>query len=161
MKKPFAIAALSLALSTGLAVSGSAQNTGAKPISDTVRLSSGFTPDPTIVNVTSGGNLDASVRVNGCSGYISDAPDVRLNFSADNSPSTMPLYITAKSTGDTTLLINAPDGRWYCNDDGASGSDPLIIFGPAQSGNYEIWIGSFSQGDYHSATLKISELNGN
>ena len=148
------------AMAVALTASGSAQDITATPNSDSVYLESGFTPDPTIVNVTSGGTIDVSNVINGCSGYISNAPDVRLTYSSSNEPSTLPLYIYAKSSGDTTLVINAPDGRWYCNDDGSEGVNPLLVFGPAQSGDYEIWIGSFDQGEYHDATLEISELSG-
>ena len=159
MKKPIAIAALTMGLAIGISASGKAQDISADPISDTVSLSAGFTPDPTTVAVTSGGTVNAGKSIDGCSGYISDAPDLRLTFSANQTPSAMPLYINAKSSGDTTLVINAPDGRWYCNDDSA-GSNPMVVFGPAQSGNYEIWVGSFEEGEYHDATLEISELNG-
>jgi len=148
------------AMAVALTASGSAQDVTADPNSDSVYLESGFTPDPTTVNVTSGGTIDVSNVIDGCSGHISNAPDVRLNYNATNTPNTLPLYIYAKSSGDTTLVINAPDGRWYCNDDGSEGVNPMLVFGPAQSGDYEIWIGSYDQGEYHDATLEISELSG-
>ncbi len=144
----------------GMAASGSAQDISADPISDTVYLEAGFVPDPTVVSVISGGDIDVGTVVSDCSGYISDAPDVRLTFSASNSASAAPLYIHAISSEDTTLVINAPDGQWYCNDDGSEGLNPLVVFGPAQTGNYEIWIGSFEKGAYNEATLNISEIDG-
>jgi hypothetical protein len=148
------------ALAVALTASGSAQDITAEPNSDSVYLEAGFTPDPTTVNVTSGGTIDVSNVIDGCSGYISNAPDVRLTFSANSSADAYPLYIYAKASGDTTLVINAPDGNWYCNDDGSEGTNPLVVFGPAMSGDYEIWIGSYDQGEYHDATLEISELSG-
>ncbi len=164
IKKQSALAAFSLSTALGLAiggaVTGSAQDITAEPNSDTVFLSSGFTPDPTSVDVISGGDVDVSDRIDGCTGYISDAPDVRLSYTADGDASTLPLYIYARSDGDTTLLINAPDGSWYCNDDSSEGNNPLVVFGPAMTGDYEIWVGSFDNGEYHEATLEISELGG-
>lgn len=160
LKKTITCTALTLGLTIGLAASGSAQDISAEPISETVELGSGFTPDPVIVEVISGGAIDASDRVTDCSGYIASAPDVRLNYTADETASTLPLYIYAKSEGDTTLLINAPDGNWYCNDDSSSGNNPLVVFGPAMTGSYEIWVGSFDEDEYHDATLEISELDG-
>lgn len=156
LKQSLGFAAIALAMTA----TGSAQDITAEPNSDSVSLEAGFTPDPSTVNVTSGGLIDVSSRIDGCSGYISDAPDVRLTFSASGSPDALPLYIYAKSSGDTTLVINAPDGNWYCNDDGSEGVDPMVVFGPAMSGDYEIWVGSFDEGEYHDATLEISELDG-
>jgi len=159
IKKTIAFGAFALA-AAGMTASGSAQDILADPISDTVYLEAGFVPDPTVVNVISGGTIDVSTVVSECSGYISDAPDVRLTFSASNSATASPLYIHAISDEDTTLVINAPDGQWYCNDDGSEGLNPLVVFGPAQSGNYEIWIGSYEEGAYNDATLSISEIDG-
>lgn len=156
IKKTIAFATLAL----GLAATGSAQDISGDPISDTVYLEAGFTPDPYVIDVTSGGTIDASSSVQGCSGYISSQPDVRLTFSGNNDSNSSPLYIHASSNEDTTLLINAPDGQWYCNDDGGEGTNPMIVFGPAMSGDYEIWIGSYDRGEYHQSQLLISELSG-
>lgn len=148
------------ALAVGLSGTAMAQSIFSDPGSGTITLEANFDEDPTTTELVSGGEIDVSASVDGCSGYISDAPDVRLSFTADPQPNAYQLYISAQSDEDTTLLINAPDGNWYCNDDGPSGVDPLIVFGPAQSGDYEIWVGSFEEGQYHSATLRISELGG-
>lgn len=148
------------ALAVAMTASASAQDITAEPNSASVTLDAGFTPDPTTVEITSGGTIDVSTVIDGCVGFISNAPDVRLTFSRSTSPSAYPLYIFAKTEGDSTLVINAPDGRWYCNDDGSEGVDPLVIFGPAMSGDYEIWIGSYESGEYHDGTLEISELTG-
>ncbi|EAQ30175.1 hypothetical protein NAP1_05345 [Erythrobacter sp. NAP1] len=154
---------ISIALATvALGVSGTAlaQNIFGDPNSGTVTLSANFEDDPRTVSVTSGGDIDASEAIDGCVGYISEDPDVRLSFTADESPNAFPLYISATSDEDTVLVINAPDGNWYCNDDGSEGQNPSVVFGPAQSGDYEIWIGSYEQGQYHDAQLNISELGG-
>ncbi len=152
-----ALAAIALGVS-GTAI---AQNIFGEPNSGSVSLSANFDEDPTTVEVVSGGDLDASEAIgSGCSGHISEDPDVRLSFTADPQPDAFPLFISAVSDGDTVLVINAPDGNWYCNDDGGEGSNPLIVFGPAQSGDYEIWVGSYDEGEYHDATLRISELSG-
>ena len=29
---------------------------------------------------------------------------------------------TTRRSSDTTLVVNGPDGRWYCDDDGGNGS---------------------------------------
>ena len=158
MKTLPAIAVAALAMT--IPGAAHAQDLFADPNSGTIELSANFETDPTTMEVISGGEIDVSTQVAGCTGLISNAPDVRLSFSAGGEPSNYPLFISVTSDGDTTLVVNAPDGSWYCNDDREPGNtNPRVIFGPAQSGNYEIWIGSFEEGEFIEATLKISELN--
>ncbi|WP_299329622.1 hypothetical protein [Parasphingopyxis sp.] len=132
-----------------------AQNINADPTYETVRLNGGFTPDPYTVQLRSGGSIDASTISSSCRGYIANAPDVRLHFSAGS----LPLIISAASQADTTLVINAPNGNWYCNDDGGEGLNPSIRFDPAMSGRYEIWIGTYGSRSLEAARLSISEIS--
>jgi len=120
----------------------------------TVSLASGFTGDPYRVSLSAGGGFDASGLGGACVGMIASAPDVQLNFSGGS----LPLIISAGSSSDTTLVINGPDGQWYCNDDGGtSGSNPSIRFNAPRSGAYDIWVGSYG-GASAPAELHISEL---
>ena len=119
-----------------------------------VTLYSGFTPDPFTLNVTSGGPIDASASVSSsCRGWISNAPDFELTYSAGS----LPLAISVNSASDTTLVINGPDGLWYCDDDGGDGLNPSLRWDSPPSGTYDIWVGSYQRANY-SATLSISEL---
>ncbi|MGD1996701.1 MAG: hypothetical protein PVH62_08005, partial [Anaerolineae bacterium] len=59
---------------------------------------------------------------------------------------------------DTTLVINDPNGSWRCNDD-YSGLDPMVEFPNPFTGQYDIWVGSYSSGDYVNGTLYITELD--
>ena len=113
---------------------------------------------PTTLDLISGGDFSASDKAEGCVGFIAEGPDLRLTFSAKEMANALPLYITAQSDQDTTLVIKAPDGKFYCSDDTVNGTDPVVVFGPAQDGEYDIWVGSFDQDLYHDATLSISEL---
>ncbi len=149
-------AAASVALVAALAGPSVAQDINGRPNYGSVNLRTGFARDPHIVNLRSGGNLDASRINSNCRGYISNAPDVRLNFVAGSS---LPLIISAASRADTTLVINAPDGRWYCDDDGGvNGMNPSVRFNRAQSGRYEIWVGTYGSQRLEPAQLHISEL---
>lgn len=150
--------ALALAATASVAViPASAQNVNLRPNFATVNLRTGFARDPNVVNVRSGGNIDASRLGANCRGFISNAPDVRLNFVAG---SRLPLIISANSRADTTLVINGPDGRWYCDDDsGRLGMNPSVRFQNVQSGRYEIWVGTYGQANSFAPTqLHISEL---
>lgn len=151
MKIAIALAAASAAL---FAADASAQNFSLNPNYGSVGLSAGFTPDPYTVNIVSGGNIDAGSTLGGaCRGTITDAPDFRINYQSGG----FDLFISVMSGGDTTLIINAPDGSWHCDDDSGGNLNPAIQFYGPMSGQYDIWVGSFGGGNYN-ATLRISEL---
>lgn len=147
-----------LILAAAVAASPAAsQDFNANPNFGTVALRSGFTPDPHVVAVRSGGSLNAERLGSACRGFISSAPDVRLNFTAGS----LPLIISVASRADTTLVVNGPDGRWYCDDDGGEGGlNPMVRFNAPASGRYEIWVGTYGSASLEPASLHISELTG-
>ena len=120
-------------------------------------LTSGFVPDPYNVEIAAGGDVD--VRENGpdgCWGYATAAPDFELTYEASDA---FDLFVSATSASDTVLIVNAPDGSWWCNDDGAEGLNPGIEFSNPDSGVYDIWVGTYSSSaGTPPATLHISEL---
>lgn len=136
--------------------SAAAQDYSLNPNYGAVNLSAGFTPDPYGVNVQSGGSTDVSNSIGGsCRGFVSNAPDVRLNYAAGSYP----LIISVNSSSDTTLVVNAPDGRWYCDDDsGVNGLNPMVRFNAPASGQYDIWVGTYGSASLQAATLAISEV---
>jgi hypothetical protein len=149
-------AALAAIATTGVAV---AQNYGLNPTYGTLNLSAGFRPDPQVVNVVSGGGgqgtIDAATLGSPCVGVISNAPDLRLNYSAGQYQ----LMISADSAADTTLVVNGPDGRWYCDDDGGNnGLNPAVSFPNPSSGQYDIWVGTYGRNTNEQAQLYISEI---
>lgn len=120
-----------------------------------VSLEAGFTPDPHSIDVMAGGDQDVWEAVgDACYGFASRAPDYDLNYQAGNYD----LYISATSARDATLAINAPDGTWWCDDDSAGNLNPGVHFDAPQSGLYNIWVGTFSEGELAPAQLHISEL---
>lgn len=144
---------LAAVISTAAFCAGAqAQDYSLNPTFGTVNLSAGFMPDPYRVEVVSSGDIDAS-WIQGCVGMISDAPDVRLNYQAGG----FELFLNVASDSDTTLVVNGPDGQWYCDDDSGGNLTPGLAFSPPMSGQYDIWIGSY-QGDYANAELQISEI---
>ena len=151
----------SVALASTLVASVASANewATATPLFGTVDLASGFTPDPHQVSVTAGGS-DATAAIGApdtCLGKIAAAqPDVRLNFTVGE----LPLRIFVDSETDTTLVVNAPDGSWHCNDDGAdAGLNPLVQFDAPPSGQYDIWVGVYGdEAATAASTLSITEL---
>lgn len=115
------------------------------------RKNAGFTPDPITANIYSGGSINASNTLGGsCVGMIASAPDYEFTYTAGS----FPLSFRVQSQGDTSLIINGPDGRWYCNDD-TNGLNPELTWGRPASGSYDIWVGAV--GDAASSTLYITE----
>ena len=122
----------------------------------TVNLSSGFTPDPHEIRIDAGGSLDIMGARLGdeCVGWIDGTrADVTLHYIAGR----FPLYISAASYADTTLVLRDPDGRWLCNDD-LEGLNPGIVIQRPTSGEYRIWVGTLDRGPPQQALLRISEV---
>lgn len=149
-----ATAALACVLIAG---SASAQNVDADPNYGELNLSAGFTPDPALLSLLAGGDVDAADKFEGCTGFISTTPDVRL-FWDGSAKGGLNLKISALSNADTTLVVNGPDGRWYCDDDAGEDSNPLVELSP-RTGRYEIWVGTYAQGEVKRAVLSISEVS--
>ncbi|WP_198650456.1 hypothetical protein [Saccharospirillum mangrovi] len=149
--------ALGVLLSASVTGIAHAVDWSEEPTYGTVNLDVGFLPDPYVISLTAGGSDSASEAHSSCSGYISDAPDVDLNYDAGNES----LSIYVESDADTTLVVYDADGNWHCSDDYASdaaGTNPGLVLTNPSSGNYNIWIGTYEVGELPSAVLKISEL---
>lgn len=137
------------------AAPAAAQDPDLEPHYETIHLSANFRPDPRSVLMQSGGAISASDIRADCKGFISTPPDVRLVYSAG----ALPLIISAHSLEDTTLVVNAPDGTWHCDDDSGPGRwNPSLSWDAPQSGAYDIWVGSYSEGTLSEARLYISEI---
>ncbi len=147
---------IALGLAAVIAVAGpvTAQDTGQRANYGSISLNSGFTPDPYRVNVRAGGNIAGSNAASGCNGFITNAPDFELTYTAGS----LPLVFRTEASSDTTLIINGPDGLWYCDDDGGDGLNAQVTFSKPQSGTYDIWVGTYSSGATQSAQLQITEL---
>lgn len=149
-------ALLVAAFSCAAAAAALAQDTGAPATYREIELSAGFSGDPRVIDLRAGGGIDASRLGSPCTGFIADAPDVRLIYEAGRA---LPLILSVASGADTTLVVNAPDGRWYCDDDGGEGPlNPMVRFNEPASGRYEIWVGTFRNANSEPARLYISEL---
>lgn len=154
--KSVLFASFALAIAAAAAVAPSpvtAQDTSLNPSFGTHNLRAGFPNDPYRVVVRAGGRLSASRVGSGCDGSIAQRPDVRLNYRAG----TYPLTIYVRSSHDTTLIVNTPDGRWHCDDDSGGDLDPKLRFGRPQSGQYDIWIGRYAGGSGAPARLYFTE----
>jgi hypothetical protein len=128
------------------------------PAYGTIALAAGFQPDPHTQAIAAGGSIDASsLGQPGCVGFIAQAPDYRVNWTAGSGA--LPLIFSVAAEADTTLVINDAQGNWVCDDDGGdSGMNPSVRFENAASGQYDIWVGTYAQGGLQDSTLHVSEL---
>lgn len=104
------------------------------------------------IAVTLSGGVPASDAGSDCTGDINQMrPDATLTLEA---PEPL-LAISASADGpDTTLLVVAPDGAIYCNDD-ATNYNPAIVLSNAAAGDYAIWVGVRESGAGEEARLVV------
>lgn len=119
-----------------------------------VTLNAGFTPDPRVVSMRAGGSVNAENIASNCRGYVTRAPDVQLDYTSGS----LPLILSVDADSDVTLVVNGPDGNWYCDDDGGEGTNPALRFNSPMSGSYDIWVGTYRSGASQPARLNFSEL---
>lgn len=106
------------------------------------------------IEVTAGGSVNSRYIGNGCLGYASSRPDVRLQLT--ESQANLFINFLADTSGDdTALLVNNPAGEWLCNDD-EDGLNPGIAITEATAGQYDIWVASYSEGEFISGDLRLS-----
>lgn len=163
-KRHLLLGALGALLMLGAHGSTFAQGTlsigGSRAHFGTHSLSAGFMPDPKVIRVTSGGNLNVSRMGygSGCRGYATSTPDAIVNYTGSSSSNFLRFYVQA--SGDTTLVINDATGTWHCNDDSV-GLNPMVSITNAPSGQYDVWVGSYQSGQQISGTLNVTELRSN
>lgn len=142
----------------GLSIAGTTQAVDwrAKPNYGTIELNAGFRPDPYTTSVRAGGAESARTVGDNCRGFISNAPDMDLNYDAGSTS----LTIYAESSADITLIVYDAAGNWHCNDDysSAGGTNPAIRWTNPPTGNYNIWIGTYESGGLQDSQLSVTEL---
>jgi len=130
-----------------------AQNYNLNPSYGAVELYAGFQPDPYLANVVAGGGNNVGASISGCVGWVASAPDFRLFYGAGGYP----LTIGAIAQYDSTIVVNAPDGSWYCDDDSGGNMNPAVFFTRPTTGQYDIWVGTYQSGVTFPAQIVISE----
>jgi len=130
-----------------------AANPALPAVYGTINLFRGFAPDPYSVNVLAGGPHIFGSPQGSCSGWVSEAPSLELNYNGGGR-----LVVSASSQLDTIVVVRGPDGYWHCDDDGGnSGLNAAVTLNEALSGTYDIWVGTHRQTGSRAAILQISE----
>ncbi|MCA9532441.1 MAG: hypothetical protein KC593_02135 [Myxococcales bacterium] len=121
----------------------------------TIALSPGFVPDPHIAAGVSGGNVDASTLNPQCRGYVSSRPD---HLFVAGGQFNLVRFIVNAGSSDTTLVIRKPDGTYLCDDDGAGAGTNPAVQAMLAPGTYQVYIGSYMQGQNYPYNLAVTEL---
>ncbi len=118
--------------------------------SGTLTIAPRFQPDPTMVQGTAGGPLEASTIDPSCLGWISSTPNHILVTSSNFNF----LRVASVAGEDTTMVMYGSDGTYRCIDD-VDGLNP-VIEGPFPAGTYSIWIGTYGQTTGAQYTLTLT-----
>lgn len=119
----------------------------------TIDLEAGFPLDPTFFSVNGGGEVDASLLLAGCQGFIHREPVVTVNWTGTTD------FVEAffVSDHDPTLVVATPDGQVLCNDNANPHLlDPVIEIPNPVEGTYRIWVGSADAGQLIPGVLVLT-----
>ena len=135
-----------------------AQDASKQAVFESVTLRSGFSEDPYVLQGVSGGDAKAMTQLGvrqtptgACLGYIDQRADHRLELKTFFNY----LKLAVESSGDTVLAVRGPGGTW-CNDD-SSDQDPVIA-GEWKAGEYEVWVGSRQEDEFHPYILRLTQV---
>ncbi len=122
-------------------------------------LNAGFLPDPIQVpRITAGGTQDLRrcFPGQGWTGFVVSRPDYRLFYNGSSPTGRLSFQLVSNAT-DTVMLVNAPDGSWWYNDDSNGTFNSTITFNSPLAGQYDIWTGSYNRSSNNRAQLWITE----
>lgn len=132
-------------------------DTSLEPHYGEISLVANFTPNLHQIQVVAGGSNPVTAVGDDCVGFAATRPDYRVHWSGWSEELYF-LFLADDESDDATLVINTPDGRWHCNDDAYDGTlNPAIVFERPRSGQYDIWVGSYHEGEYISGNLYITQ----
>lgn len=131
-------------------------NPNLPPAFGTISLAQGFMPDPHIAAGNAGGPVPGS-QVQGrgtCRGHITPQPShVLMSRTGFRN-----LRIVTNAGGfDVTLIVQTPDGQFYCDDDGGGQMNPMVTVA-SPPGPIRVWVGTYSQGRTGPYNIGFSEL---
>lgn len=107
----------------------------------TIDLAAGHPLDPLIVSLNGGGEIEASIYGENCTGFIPENPTATLNWTGDVAFVEAFFY----SDHDPVLVVETPSGDYLCNDDTNDHLlDPVLQINNPEQGRYNIWVGSYA-----------------
>lgn len=134
----------------GLRVSGNQSNYGSRSVRP------GFSVQPVVMRLGPERTTEVAQRRLGpeCAGLVTLEPDYIVRTTA-RIPR---LRFHVSAEGETTLVINTPDGQWRCDESGgAGGRNPVVDVADGGAGQYDIWVGRRRAGPPLRALLVYAE----
>lgn len=74
-------------------------------------------------------------------GHVRRAPD--FVFDLNRMRRFRRLHLRSNAACDTILLLRAPSGRWFFDDDSGVGQTASLSLADPDDGAYAVWVGSF------------------
>lgn len=126
-------------------------------------LPGGFEPDPQALEMQAGGDIDVSAYLGGeCAGFVTAQPDLEVAYTGAVGINWLRFYFVADdAAADTVMVINDPNGDWWCADDSYSTFNPTVDFDSAPDGIYDIWVGAYESGELIPGVLYATEIDAN
>lgn len=127
-----------------------------QPLFGTLHLRRGFMPDPHVASGQAGGAIAASSIDGSCRGYITAQPSHVIMTQSGFGR----LRVLVNSGDlDSTLVVMAPNGQIFCNDDGnaSSGLNPVVELSTGP-GPIRVWVGAYSSGRVGPYNIGFTEL---
>jgi serine protease Do len=146
------VALLTALLLPGIVLAQSGLDSSQDPNYGTYELE--LYPDPLITTMLSGGDVDVGSfgLGDGCTGNATSNPDFKVDVSGSVN-NLRAFFMTDQ--GDTTLIVELPDGSYVCNDD-FSDLNPLVDIPNAGAGIYSIWVGTLGSSDFLPGYLVVT-----
>lgn len=127
----------------------------AEPVYGEFVLESGFEPAEFQVTMPAGGLVDVSYLGGKCVGFTDQNPSIMLTWQSNNEY--LQINFVGVSQLDTTLVVLAPDGNYYCDDDSLYHPNPLLEWVEALPGEYFVWVATYTAGDWGIGDLVITQ----
>lgn len=100
-----------------------------------------------------GGPMSLSNVDGSCRGYGPANPSHVIMV----QPGTQMLRLAVSSGLDSTLMVQTPDGRIYCDDDGGGSLDAMVQ-APVVPGPVRVWVGAYSSSRSGPYTLQVNAM---
>jgi hypothetical protein len=114
-------------------------------------------PDPYAVpGSLGGGDIDIGALNEDCPGTYTAFPSFGFTL-AQPSGYLRFFFASDDPRADAALIVQMPDGIWYCNDDSFNTKQPTVdVIGNLSTGGVSVWIGSFTPGESIPGTLYVT-----
>jgi len=115
----------------------------AQPLYGPVSLQRGFSPDPFAIGVEGGGTAYASAYDVPC-GFTTPGPTFAFSLGGGAFETFLRVFFSPSEEGIPTMLLLTPDREWICAGYWNAGVSPVVDFDAAPSGDYLVWVGSWT-----------------